>query len=55
MDPATRTLIQVNINDFLATERKINVLMGNKPDLRRKWIEENVKFTLEDDFKEVSA
>jgi DNA gyrase/topoisomerase IV subunit B len=27
------------------------VLMGQKPELRRDWIEENVKFTLEDNFE----
>ena len=25
--------------------------MGNKPELRRKWIEENIDFTLEENYK----
>ena len=25
--------------------------MGNKPESRRHWIEENIQFTLEDSFK----
>ena len=36
-------------------ERRISVLMGDKADIRRKWIEDNVKFTLEDNFVEGSA
>ena len=51
MDPARRTLIQVGIEDAAICERKISVLMGNKPELRRKWIEENIDFTLEEDYK----
>ena len=29
--------------------------MGDKAELRRNWIEDNVVFTLEDDYREVSA
>ena len=55
MDPKTRTLIEVTIDDAMAAERRISVLMGDKADIRRKWIEDNVKFTLEDSFVEGSA
>ena len=51
MNPETRTLIQVAIDDNIATDRKFNILMGDKPDIRREWIEDNVTFTLEDDYK----
>ncbi|MBQ7889590.1 MAG: DNA topoisomerase IV subunit B [Erysipelotrichaceae bacterium] len=51
MDPATRTLIQVTIEDGMMAERRVSVLMGDKANLRREWIEENVAFTLEDEFK----
>ncbi len=51
MDPASRTLIQVGINDGVKAERRVSVLMGDKAELRRKWIEDNISFTLEDDFK----
>ena len=51
MDPEKRTLIKVDIDDAALCERKISVLMGNKPELRRKWIEENIDFTLEEDYK----
>ena len=55
MNPETRSLIEVTIDDAIAAERRISVLMGDKPDIRRKWIEDNVKFTLEDNFMEGSA
>ena len=51
MDPARRTLIQVSIEDSAICERKISVLMGNNADLRKAWIEENIDFTLEEDYK----
>ncbi|MDY6033986.1 MAG: DNA topoisomerase IV subunit B, partial [Bulleidia sp.] len=50
MDPSQRTLIQVGINDGVKAERRVSVLMGDKAELRRKWIEDNVSFTLEDSF-----
>ncbi len=51
MEPEKRTLIKVNIEDAAICERKISILMGNKPELRRKWIEENIDFTLEENYK----
>lgn len=54
MCPETRTLIQVEIEDAALAERRVSVLMGDKADVRREWIENNVSFTLEDDYmKEV--
>lgn len=50
MNPETRTLIEVTIEDAMAAERRISVLMGDNADVRRRWIEENVKFTMEDNF-----
>ena len=50
MDPAHRTLIQLNLGDALIAQRVVSVLMGDKADLRRDWIEKHVSFTLEDDF-----
>lgn len=49
MDPATRTLIRVRINDAPKAERRVTTLMGDKVEPRRKWIEKHVKFTLEED------
>ena len=51
MNPETRTLIQVTIEDMMMAERNVSTLMGDKANERRKWIEENVSFTLEDDYK----
>ena len=49
MNPDTRTLIQVRIEDTELAERRVTTLMGNKVEPRREWIEENVQFTLADD------
>ncbi|MFL2062820.1 DNA topoisomerase IV subunit B [Latilactobacillus sakei] len=46
MDPSSRTLIRVRIDDDALAERRVTTLMGDKVEPRRKWIEENVKFTL---------
>ena len=54
MDPRTRYLIQVDINDPFLVEKRVSVLMGKDPSLRRTWIEENVDFNRVDNFlKEV--
>ncbi len=50
MDPKTRSLIQVSINDASLVERRVSVLMGDKVEPRKEWIEENVEFSLEDEF-----
>ena len=50
MNPETRTLIRVTIEDGAKAERRITTLMGDKVEPRRRWIEENVDFgQLEDD------
>ena len=51
MDPASRTLIRVGIDDNSVADRRVSTLMGDKAEKRRRWIEENISFTLEDDFK----
>ncbi len=48
MNPESRTLIKVTIDDLARAERRVSVLMGDKPAPRRQWIEDNVKFTLEE-------
>ena len=54
MDPATRLLVQVDIEDPFLVEKRINVLMGRDASLRRKWVEDNVDFNTVDTFlKEV--
>lgn len=49
MNPDTRTLIRVTIEDGARAERHITTLMGDKVEPRRKWIEANVNFSLDDD------
>lgn len=49
MDPETRTLIRVKIDDAARAERRVTTLMGDKVEPRRKWIENNVAFGLEED------
>ncbi len=51
MDPKTRTLIRVTIEDAALAEKRVNVLMGDKVEPRKEWIEENVEFSMEDDYK----
>lgn len=49
MDPASRMLIRVRIDDAAQAERRVTTLMGDKVEPRRKWIENHVQFTLEED------
>lgn len=48
MNPETRTLIRVTIEDLARAERRVSTLMGDKVAPRRQWIEDNVSFTLEE-------
>ncbi|WP_347318627.1 DNA topoisomerase IV subunit B [Rossellomorea sp. RS05] len=49
MDPETRALIRVKIDDAARAERRVTTLMGDKVEPRRKWIESNVAFGLEEE------
>ena len=51
MNPLTRSLIKVSITDAALAEKRVSVLMGDKVEPRKEWIEENVDFSLEDDFR----
>lgn len=51
MSPETRSLIKVSITDASLAEKRVSVLMGDKVEPRKEWIEENVDFTLEDSFR----
>ncbi len=50
MNPETRTLIQVKIEDFSQADDEVAKLMGDDSDARKEWIEENVSFDYEDNF-----
>ena len=51
MNPDTRKLIRVTIEDAMLVEKRVSVLMGDNVESRKNWIEENVEFSLEDDYK----
>ncbi|MDY4996487.1 MAG: DNA topoisomerase IV subunit B [Bacilli bacterium] len=51
MDPEKRSLVKVNITDVALAEKRVSVLMGDAVEPRKNWINENVVFTLEDDYK----
>lgn len=49
MNPETRTLVRVRIDDAALAERRVTTLMGDKVEPRRNWIEDNVEFSLEEE------
>ena len=51
MNPGTRSLIRVTIEDAVLAEKRVSVLMGDKVEPRKDWIDENVEFSLEDDYQ----
>ena len=51
MDPDKRSLIQVKITDIALAEKRVSILMGDNVEPRKEWIEENVDFTLEDNYE----
>ena len=40
-----------NITDAALAQKRVDVLMGDKVEPRKEWIDENVEFTLEDDYR----
>lgn len=51
MQPGSRTLIRVNIEDAQLAEKRVSILMGDDVPPRKEWIDENVEFTLEDEYE----
>lgn len=44
MDPATRTLLQVNLEDAMDADETFEMLMGDKVEPRRNFIEANARY-----------
>lgn len=49
MNPASRTLVRITIDDIMLADKRVTTLMGDKVEPRRKWIESNVAFSLADE------
>lgn len=47
MDPARRTLVRINVEDAVEADKYFSLLMGEQPELRRQFIEENAKLVQE--------
>ena len=47
MDPAKRTLVRINVEDAVEADKTFALLMGEQPELRRQFIEENAKLVEE--------
>ena len=51
MNPDTRSLVKINITDVALAEKRVSILMGDKVEPRKEWIEENVEFGLQDNYQ----
>ncbi|RIN42888.1 DNA topoisomerase IV subunit B [Staphylococcus simulans] len=49
MNPETRTLIRVNVEDEVRSSKRVTTLMGDKVAPRRDWIERHVQFGMQED------
>ena len=47
MDPAKRTLVRINVEDAVEADKSFALLMGEQPELRRQFIEDNAKLVAE--------
>ncbi len=54
MDPQSRKLLQVTIEDAAQVEHRVSVLMGDKVEPRREYISQYANFNREDSFTEIA-
>lgn len=47
MDPTHRTLVKINVEDAVEADKYFSILMGEQPELRRQFIEDNAKLVAE--------
>ena len=50
MDPAVRTLTQVQLDDAMLADRMFSMLMGDEVEPRKKFIQDNAKYAANLDF-----
>jgi len=50
MNPETRTLRRITLADAVAADNIFTILMGEKVEPRKEWIEENAKYALNLDY-----
>ena len=50
MDPETRTIVKITLEDAVKADETFSILMGDKVNPRREFIEKNAKFAENLDF-----
>jgi len=50
MDPERRTLRRITLEDAVAADRIFNMLMGERVEPRKEWIEENARYQTDLDY-----
>ena len=50
MDPETRTIVKITLDDAVKADETFSILMGDKVNPRREFIEKNARFAANLDF-----